>query len=117
MLDDWYKSLVNNKIEYTSMHVDWVVTVDEFTAALVEQEKGKAAGQDEVPMETFVYEGQRILRHVTWYFSLFLKFGFIPKSMSAVNLVLIVKNKGSNLCDANKYRAIVISTAIFKLFK
>ena len=63
-------------------------------------------------MEAFMYGGKRILIHVARCFSLFLKFGFIPKSLSTATLVSIVKHKGGNLCDANNYLAIAIYTAI-----
>ena len=45
VIDDGYKSLVNNKIEYTSMHGEWVVTVDEVATALVEQKRVKLQGR------------------------------------------------------------------------
>ena len=80
VLEVRYESLVNNKIEYTSissMHGEWVATVDEVATALVEQKKGKATGQDKI-LEAFMYGGQRILIYVVRCFSLFLKFGFIP---------------------------------------
>ena len=79
VLDDKYKLLVNNKIEYNSMHGEWVVIVDEVATTLVEQKKDKTTRQDEVPLETFMYGGQKILIHVAWCFSLFLKLGFIHK--------------------------------------
>ena len=45
LLDNGNKSLVHNKIEYISMHGEWVVTVNVIATALVEQTRAKLQGR------------------------------------------------------------------------
>jgi len=78
------------------------------------QKRGKAVGLDNVAMEVIMHGGDRLLVHVCVLFNMCLKFSFVPKQFVIIPLV---KNKTGGLSDVTNYRAISISTALFKLFE
>jgi len=79
--------------------------------------KGKAVGADNVAMEALIFGSVKLFVHISLLFSLCVRYGHAPDSLTQSFMVPLVKNKAGNLADINNYRAIAISPALSKVFE
>ena len=93
------------------------VTVDDVVNLLTKQKLGKTPGLDNISMEALIYGGHRVCVHLCLLFNLFITSGYLPVSFMHCVILPLVKNKGGDLSDLNNYRAIVVSSAVSKLFE
>ena len=132
--DMWYthfKSLYNslNDVESQAMFnlrlskltevsiEEFDITLQDMRNALNKQCIGKAVGPDDIAMEALIYGGNKLLIHLCFLFNLFVKHGYMPRTVMHSLMVPLVKCKSGDLSDVNNYRAIAISTAVSKLFE
>jgi len=96
---------------------DFTISVADVIEAVQRQKRGKAAGLDGIHMEAFMYGGYRLFVHISILFNLFVKYCYLPKNFMSSVIVPLVKCKTKDLSDVNNYRAIAISSTIYKLFQ
>jgi len=92
-------------------------TVHDVTSACKQQKTGKAVGADNVAMEALIFGTAKLYVHISLLFSLCVRHGHVPDSLTKSIMVPLVKNKAGDLSDINNYRAIAISPALSKLFE
>jgi len=68
-------------------------------------------------MEALIFGSVKLYVHIALLFSLCIRHGHVPDSLTQSFMVPLVKNKAENLSDINNYRAIAISPALSKLFE
>ena len=91
--------------------------MQEISAAVFSQKKGKAAGPDRIAMEAFIYGNSMLFMHLSFLFNLFLMHCYIPPQFMQSLIVPLVKAKGGDLTDVNNYRAIALSNSITKILE
>jgi len=82
-------------------------TMYDVASACKQQKMGKAVGSDNVAMEALIFGSVKLYVHISLLFSLFVRYGHAPDSLTQSFMVPLVKNKAGNLSDINNYRAIV----------
>lgn len=93
------------------------VTVREVRDAIRLQKKCKAAGPNNLCMESFLHAGVRLCVHLSFLYNMCLKHCYLPDSFMEMLIVPLVKNKCGDLTDSNNYRAIALSNAETKILE
>ena len=61
------------------IHGTFVISVNDVAEHCHKQKKGKAVGLDGIPMEAFIFGGNRLHIHLVILFNCFIRFGYLPK--------------------------------------
>ena len=77
----------------------------------------KACGHDHVAAEHLKHASHKVSVLLTLCFSGLLMHGILPKSMMAVILVPVVKNKTGKLSSIDNYRPIALASTVSKVFE
>ena len=90
------------------------ITVDEVRFALVSANKGKAFGEDGIPIE--VLHNDSCLSYLVNLFNVCFEEGHIPAAWARGIICPILKDPKNDLRDPLNYRGITITSAAYKLF-
>jgi len=60
-------------------------------------------GADNVAMEALIFGSAKLYVHISLLFSLYVRHGHVPDSLTQSFMVPLVKNKAGNLSDINNY--------------
>ena len=96
----------------TTLNAD--ITVDEVRFALVSAKKGKALGEDGIPIE--MLHNDRCLAYLVNLFNVCFMDGYIPDAWSRGIICPIIKDTKKDHRDPLNYRGITITSATYKLF-
>ena len=94
----------------TTLNAD--ITVDEVRFALVSAKKGKALGEDGIPIE--VLHNDRCLAYLVNLFNVCFMDGYIPDAWSRGIICPIIKDTKKDHRDPLNYRGITITSATYK---
>ena len=93
------------------------INYSEIKSAICNLENGKSCGLDNIQGEHLKNCCNRIIPLLKMSFTSMLVHGFLPKSLTSVVLVPIIKNKSESICKSNNYRPIALVSILSKIFE
>ena len=114
--DDTLKESVLHRVR-ENMGVVHNISVQEVSNSLRDLASGRSSGHDGLSAEHFKHAGHMCLTHLSLCFTMMLKHGYLPKSLTKVVIVPIVKDKTGNISDKDNYRPIALASVSSKVLE
>ena len=84
----------------------------EVANAIAELSAGRSCGHDGLGAEHFKHAGTSCAVHLSLCFTMFVRHGILPPSLTDVILTPIVKDKSGKLTEKDNYRPIAVASAL-----
>ena len=91
--------------------------VEDVQYALASLKFGKAAGHDGLTKESLCYCHPVILVHLKLLFNMMSVHGYVPDDFGVGVVVPVLKDRSGDLCSADNYRPVTLSSVISKVFE